>query len=118
MEENNGQTKNPYRFQLKTGEPFAFAGLWEVNEDEDGQEIETFAIITTEPNKLVEQVHNRMPVILPKEKEKEWLESDMRVDKLLSLLNPYPANQMKMYEISTRVNRTSEDMPEIIKPVS
>jgi putative SOS response-associated peptidase YedK len=107
----------PYRFQLKTGEPFAFAGLWEVNEDEDGQEIQTFAIITTEPNKLVEKVHNRMPVILPKGQEKAWLESDMMADKLLSLLKPYPADQMKMYEISTRVNRTAEDVPDIIKPV-
>jgi len=65
----------------------------------------------------VEPVHNRMPVILPRAKEKEWLEADMMVDKLLSLLNPYPADHMKMYEISTRVNRTAEDVPEIIKPV-
>ena len=109
--------KTPYRFQLKTGEPFAFAGLWEVNEDEDGQEIETFAIITTESNKLVEKVHNRMPVILPKEQEKVWLESDMRADELISLLKPYPADQMKMYEISNRVNHTAEDVPEIIEPM-
>ena len=56
-------------------------------------------------------------MILPRAKEKEWLEADMMVDKLLSLLNPYPADHMKMYEISTRVNRTAEDVPEIIKPV-
>ena len=74
-------------------------------------------IITTEPNKLVEKVHNRMPVILPKEKEKVWLESDMMADALISLLKPYPAEQMKMYEISMRVNRTAEGVPEIIKPV-
>jgi len=68
--ENHSQTKTPYRFQLKTGEPFAFAGLWEVNEDEDGLAIQTFAIITTEPNKLVEKVHNRMPVTLPRDQER------------------------------------------------
>jgi len=63
-----------------------------VNEDEDGQEVQTFAIITSEPNKLIEQVHNRMPVILPREKEKDWLEAEMTVDTLLSLLKPSPAN--------------------------
>ena len=63
-----------------------------MNEDEDGQEVQTFAIITSEPNKLIEQVHNRMPVILPREKEKDWLEAEMTVDTLLSLLKPSPAN--------------------------
>ena len=76
-----------------------------------------FAIITSELNTLIEQGHNRMLVILPREKEKDWLEAEMTVDTLLPLLKPYPANQMKMYEISPRVNRASEDVPEIIKPI-
>jgi putative SOS response-associated peptidase YedK len=58
-----------------------------------------------------------MPVILPKEQEKVWLETDMLTEKLLPLLHPYPADQMKMSEITARVNRASEDGPEIIKPV-
>jgi len=58
-----------------------------------------------------------MPVILPKEQEKVWLETEMMTEKLWPLLNPYPADQMKMYEISARVNRASEDVPEIIQPV-
>ena len=62
--------KTPYRVQLKTGEPFAFAGIWEENEDKDGQTLRTFAIITTASNALVAQVHTRMPVILTREAEK------------------------------------------------
>ena len=63
------------------------------------------------------QVHNRMPAILPKEQEQVWLETDMLTEKLLPLLHPYPAGEMKMYEITARVNRASDDVPEIIKPV-
>jgi putative SOS response-associated peptidase YedK len=113
----DGRRKTPYRIQLKTGELFAFAGIWEENEDMDGEQIQTFAIITTAANELVGQVHNRMPVILPKEQEQVWLETELLTEKLLPLLNPYPANQMKMYEITVRVNRASEDGPEIIEPV-
>jgi putative SOS response-associated peptidase YedK len=109
--------KTPYRFQLKMGEPFAFAGIWEENEDEDGQMLRTFAIITTDSNALVAQVHNRMPVILAREAEKAWLDINATRDYVLSLLVPYPAKNMRMYEISPRVNRATEDTPDIIEPV-
>src|SRR5262249_15781037 len=106
--------KTPYRFQLKTGEPFAFAGIWEENEDEDGQTMRTFAIITTASNALVEQVHNRMPAMLTPEAEKAWLNTTSSREQVLSLLAPYPASAMHMYEISPRVNRATEDTPELI----
>jgi putative SOS response-associated peptidase YedK len=109
--------KTPYRFQLKTGEPFAFAGIWEENEDEDGQTLRTFAIITTDANALVKRVHNRMPAMLTREAEKAWLDTNTALEHVLSLLAPYPASEMRMYEISTRVNRATEDTPELIKAV-
>lgn len=109
--------KTPYRFQLKTGEPFALAGIWEENEDEDGQTLRTFAIITTDSNALVQQVHNRMPAILTREAEKAWLDTNSTRDHVLSLLAPYPAGEMLMYEISPRVNRATEDTRDLIKPV-
>jgi putative SOS response-associated peptidase YedK len=112
-----GKQKIPYRIALKTGEPFAFAGIWEENTDDDGQPLKTFAIITTGSNPLVGMVHDRMPVILRQETERQWIEDDITQEKLLKLLVSYPANLMRMYEISTRVNRTTEDSPEIIKPV-
>lgn len=112
-----GKQKIPYRILLKSGEPFAFAGIWEENTGEDGQPLRTFAIITTEANKLVGEVHNRMPVILRKEAEKTWLDYDITQEKLSALLYPYPEMLMQMYEVSTWVNRATEDSPEIIKPV-
>jgi putative SOS response-associated peptidase YedK len=102
---------------LTTGELFAFAGIWEENVDTDGEPIQTFAILTTEANELVGQVHNRMPVILPKDQERVWLATETQAEKLLPLLTPYPASQMKMYEITARVNRATVDEPEIIQPV-
>ena len=113
-----GKQKLPYRILLKSGEPFAFAGIWEENTDEDGQPLKTFAIITTEANSLVGQVHNRMPVMLKPEAEKIWTDHDSSMENLYSLLHPYPANLMQMYEISTRINRASEDSPELIKPAA
>ena len=109
--------KTPYRFQLKSGEPFAFAGIWEENKEEDGQTLRTFAIITTAPNALVEQVHNRMPALLTREAENAWLDTDTPRGHVLSLLAPYPASEMRMYEISPRVNHATEDTPELIKAV-
>jgi putative SOS response-associated peptidase YedK len=110
------QLRTPFRIALKSGEPFAFAGIWEENHDEDGQLLKTFAILTTEANSLVAQVHNRMPVILRQEDEKRWLYPDCTQEKLLSMLHPYSEKLMTMYEVSRRVNQTTEDTPDLIKP--
>jgi putative SOS response-associated peptidase YedK len=115
--QKTGKQKVPYRISLKSGEPFAFAGIWEENTGEDGQLLKTLAIITTQANPLVSEVHDRMPVILKKEAEKTWIYYDITTEKLYALLHPYPESLMQMYEISTRVNRTTEDSPELIKPV-
>jgi putative SOS response-associated peptidase YedK len=92
----NGKKKTPYRILLTSGDLFAFAGIWEENTGEDGQPLRTFAIITTEANKLVGAVHNRMPVILRKKNEKTWLERDIIREKLSALLQPYAENLMEM----------------------
>jgi putative SOS response-associated peptidase YedK len=115
--QKTGKPKIPYRISLKSGELFAFAGIWQDNTGEDGNPLRTFAIITTAANSLVGQIHDRMPVILKKDDEKRWIDTDITTEKLLSFLRPYPANFLQMYEISSRVNRTTEDLPELIKPV-
>jgi len=112
-----GGQKIPYRITLKSGEPFAFAGIWEENIGEDGHSLKTFAIITTGANPLVGLVHERMPVILRKETERQWINSALPEDKVVQLLDSYPANLMQMYEISPRVNRTTEDSPGVCEVV-
>lgn len=106
--------KQPYRFVLKTKEIFAFAGIWE--EDKDTKQLH-FSIITTTPNKLVEKIHNRMPVILPKVKEQEYLNTSANYLDLLKELKPYPPNLMEAYPVSTLVNSAKNDSEIIVKPI-
>jgi len=68
------KTKHPFAFALKSGEPYAMAGLWERWQPKEGEPLETFTILTTDPNELMEPVHNRMPVILAADDYDRWLE--------------------------------------------
>lgn len=97
------KSKVPYRFIVK-GEPnFCFAGLYDQEE--------TFAILTTEANSLVSQVHERMPLILDEKGEQKWLDSP----EVHSLLRPFPAEQMECYAVSEKVNNWRNDTPDCFK---
>jgi len=94
--------KKPFRFKLKSGEPFGFAGLHESWVSPDNQTINTCTIITTQFNELIKPVHDRMPVIVAKEKEKLWLAPENEnQQELLSILKPYHAEGMELEEIKT-----------------
>jgi putative SOS response-associated peptidase YedK len=113
-----GKTKIPHFIHLITGEPFAFAGLWENWESPDGSRIHSATIITTEPNELMGKIHNRMPVILPHDVYAQWLDSSPKQpSSLQSLLVPFPAVRMEAYPVSTLVNSPAYDQPECIVPV-
>ena len=107
------KTKVPHFIHLKSGSPFAFAGLWEHWQSPDGAEIKSATIITTEPNELMSTIHNRMPVILSGAAQAQWLEPAPRSG-LQELLVPYPAGEMEAYPISTLVNSPANDRPEIV----
>ncbi len=108
--------KYPYRIMFKNDELFTFAGLWDIWEKE-GKRIVSCSIITTEPCKLIKEIHDRMPVIMSKEKEMEWL-SDISVNKAMELLKPYNDEHLKCYEISLKINNPSNNSSDIISPVS
>jgi putative SOS response-associated peptidase YedK len=109
--------KRPFRFLLKSEQPFAFAGIWKEQDSEEGKEPHC-AIITTEPNGIVGKVHDRMPAILRPEAEAEWLDFDTSPEQALELLRPYPDSEMKAYEVSTMVNSPTNDVREAISPVA
>jgi putative SOS response-associated peptidase YedK len=112
-----GTLRAPYRFIVNDGEPFAFAGLWERWRKPDDTELQTFTIITTEPNDLVRSVHVRMPAILPRSAYEPWLDSEFSdTAQLQMLLRPYPAKDMKGYPVSLLVNSPRNDTPECIAP--
>lgn len=118
-EEKDGrQIKTPMYIRMKDGKPFGFAGLWELWNAPDGSQVYSATIITTEPNDLLESIHNRMPVILPSEQYSTWLQTSELDSKILQpLLGPYPSDQMTAYPISRRVNDPANESPEVIQPV-
>jgi putative SOS response-associated peptidase YedK len=111
------KSKTPMYLRMKNKQPFAFAGLWDIWNSSDGSEIRSFTIITTEPNKLVAEIHNRMPVILPHSAYKDWLQEGENDQSILeSYLQPYPAAEMEAYPVSKYVNSPQNDSPECIIP--
>lgn len=93
--------KQPYKFTVKGLEIFSLAGLWSHWKSPNGEVIESFTILTTEPNELMAQYHNRMPVILPLDKEQVWLNPEFTNPVLLKgLLKPFPASLLDVAPIS------------------
>jgi putative SOS response-associated peptidase YedK len=111
------KAKIPYYIRLKSGQPFAFAGLWEIWNAPDGSTVLSCAILTTAPNELMSPLHNRMPVILPASAYAQWLEpGEQSPSRLQPLLRPYPAEELLAYPVSTLVNRPENDVAECIQP--
>lgn len=112
----DGKTKTPMYIRLKTGEPFAFAGLWETWHDPAGGELVSCTVLTTSPNALMESIHDRMPVILPSDAYAAWLSREENVDAVTPLLRPYPADEMEAYAVSRRVNSPRNDDSRLLEP--
>jgi len=111
------KTKTPYFIHMHKRKPFAFAGLWDHWESPDGSSIKTCTIITTTPNELMESIHDRMPVIIHPRDYNKWLDSAPQTpENLQPLIKPYPAEAMSAYPVSTLVNSTTNDAPELVVP--
>ncbi|MEP7135116.1 MAG: SOS response-associated peptidase [Chloroflexota bacterium] len=111
------KSKTPYFIHMKDRQPFAMAGLWDSWESTDGSSIKTCTIITTGPNELMETIHDRMPVILHPRDHAKWLDASPQTpENLQPLIKPFPADAMSAYPVSTLVNKTTNDMPELVVP--
>ena len=109
----NGKTKTPVYFRLSDGRAFAFAGLWDCwNKGE--APLETCTVITTSAGKRAAVVHDRMPAMLVDDAVTSWLDVSARPRQLLSLLAPYDAEDLEMYEVARDVNNPANDSPECI----
>ncbi|QUW01675.1 SOS response-associated peptidase [Chloracidobacterium sp. MS 40/45] len=114
---NQDGTRTPFRAILKDGGPFALAGLWDERPAPDGSVRRSCTVVTTQANPLLASVHERMPVILPPEDERRWLE-DNDLDRLERLLRPYPAEAMQLYPVSRAVNVVTNDDASLIAPMT
>ena len=112
-----GDRKRPFYVHAKSGEPLAFAGLWETWQGPNGEELETAAIVTTAANGTLKPIHDRMPVIVPGEAFDLWLNcTDVDAKTAEALIAPAPEGLLEAYEISTAVNRTANDNPKLLEP--
>ncbi len=115
--EDSGK-KSPMFIRLRSQEPFGFAGLFDMWKSPEGETVTSCTIITTAANELMRPFHHRMPIILPKSVHAKWLDPALQDSAdLLPLLQPYPAEEMEAYPVSTRVNSPSHNSPECIEPV-
>ena len=111
-----GKARDPHFFGLADGQLFAFAGLLDRWTDGDGRPRAACTIITTAPNDLVGQVHDRMPVILPRDEEAAWLDPRLtELGDLLPLLAPYPAEGMTTWSLDRAINSSRADSPELLR---
>lgn len=116
--EQDGKTKTPMYMRLQDGEAFAFAGLYELWKSPEGQDVRSCTLVTCEPNALLQTIHNRMPVILPRDAEAEWLDATTPVIALMAMLKPYPAERMQAVAVSKRVNNPANDDASVIVPAA
>jgi putative SOS response-associated peptidase YedK len=110
--------KQPYALALAGGGFMTLAGLWENWKSPGGEWVRSFTIITTTPNELCGQIHDRMPVILPPTAWSTWLDEEVaEPEQLKALLAPYPADDMTMWPVSTRVGNVRNNDPSLIEPI-
>ena len=114
-----GKEKLPFCFTLLDEAVFAFAGIWDRWKDPQGKWIETCSILTTKPNELVQDIHDRMPVILARDLYDVWLDPGFcKVSELQPLLKPYSAEAMRRYRVSQRLNQVKNDDAECVAEIN
>ena len=105
--------KYPYYIYLKSQAIFSFAGIWDEWIDrETGEVLKTFSILTTQANPLLEKIHNtkkRMPVILPENRERDWLRNDLNSEEILALAKPFDENLMEAHTVSKLITSRTEN---------
>lgn len=112
------KTKQPYAIAMKDDSIFAFAGLWDTWKDKaSGQELQTFTILTTDPNELTEPIHNRMPVIVAPKDYRRWLALADPAHLPVDLLRPYPAEDMKAWKVGRAVGNVRNNDAGLIEPL-
>ena len=114
----SGAERQPFYIRRKDGGLLAFAGLWDRWTSPDGSELETCAIITTEASPFMQQLHDRMPVILDPPDFDLWLDPEFtRAEALLPLVRPLEEDVLDFWPVSRAVNNPANDSAELIRPL-
>jgi len=114
-----GKEKTPLYITLKEDEPMGFAGIWGKWKSSEGEEVESCTIVTTVPNDFMEPIHDRMPVILPRDAQNDWIDpTNNEVGALKELLVPYASGEMQCHEVQPLVNNVRNEGPELVEAVA
>ncbi len=114
----SGDLKQPYNIFTTDQEIFTMAGMWDSWKSPSGEIIYSFTIITTPPNEMMANIHDRMPAILTPEKESLWLDESLPPKSVIKLLEePYPSDLMSAYKVSAKVGNVRETGPELVEPI-
>jgi putative SOS response-associated peptidase YedK len=112
----DGKNRQPYAITVKDAEVMAFAGLWDRWKDPaNGEWLLTYTILTTDPNELMELIHDRMPVILAEKDYGRWIERGDPARPPVDLLRPFPAEEMRAWKVGAAVGNVKNDSPELCK---
>ncbi|MGM0641458.1 MAG: SOS response-associated peptidase [Thermotogota bacterium] len=111
-----GNQKIPYYIKLKNDKTFTFAGLYDIWTDDEENKITSCTIITTSPNEKVEQIHDRMPVMLEKEETKKWIRSENNFDYVKNMLTAKKSEEIDLYQVSTKINSPKNNSKSNIIP--
>ncbi len=112
----DGKAKIPHRIVLKDQDLFCCAGLWEKWKSPTGETVRSFTIITQPPSANIAHIHDRMPAILTRDQEMSWLDMDIPSDDALSIIAPYPEENITSYVVSSRVGKVAENDAGLIEP--
>lgn len=115
----NSKTKVPFVFGMETDEPFALGGIWQHWRSPDHKtEMDTFAIVTVEPNEILHDLtnHNRMPLIVPKRDYERWLRERDDEQPPVDLLRPYDSDRMKAWQVGTAINNVRNNDASLMEP--
>ncbi len=110
-------SKIPYRICRKDQAIFAVAGIWEKWKNQKGATIFSFSILTQPPNATMKDIHDRMPAILLPEQEQLWLDTNIKASEAIEMLQPFPDELLNAYTVSSKVNKVSENHPDLLKEV-
>jgi putative SOS response-associated peptidase YedK len=111
------KAKRPHRYVMNSGEIFCLGALYGARSMQNGKTDYTFTLMTTDANNLVGQIHDRMPVIVPRSHEAAWLNPRSKFSDYALCLSPYPSQEMRSYEVSDKINSGKVDSPDLIAPL-
>jgi putative SOS response-associated peptidase YedK len=113
------KSKQPFYISFKDHTPMSLAGLWETAKNADGTVLDTFAVITTQANEVLEPIHHRMPVILERSDWSQWLSAEPVSDEaLLSMLRPLDTSNMQAWGVAHAVNKVFNNSPALLLPIA